>query len=238
MLVLTFRECPTEPKLALRRFVRKMRMFGPLQWGWVMEFQSRGAVHFHVFLERRYFRRFSWHKERVIRRGKATDLVRGGLEELLVSFWMQSVGDKHPDFVAFQHGGICELLRTPDAAARYVAKEAGKRAQKTLPEWLEGAGRWWWLSPAAKPRPVGTVRLEHWPYDRPYKQIFDSAELLRLSAAKISRGSTISYTTATRRPQQTDNDQSEPRNTFQNCDKVMHDNYLPAVGSITCTGAG
>jgi hypothetical protein len=177
--------------------VRKFRLFfgANVQWGWVMEFQTRGAVHFHIFFERRLLKRFGWHVERVVRRGKITDLVRGGLEELLVHMWIQSVGDSHPDFLAFQRGGIVELLRTPDAAARYVAKEAGKRAQKILPEWLEGAGRWWWLSPAGKPRPEKTITIKRWPYDRPYRLIFDTERLLALEKKPV-RGRELVVTLA------------------------------------------
>jgi len=202
MIVLTFREAPAEPKAALRKFVRQFRLlFGQnVQWGWVMEFQARGAVHFHIFFERRLLKRYGWHVERVIRRGKVVDLVRGGLEELIIHKWVSSVGDSHPDFLRFQRGGIIELLRSPDAAARYVAKEAGKRAQKMLPELIDGAGRWWWLSPAGKPRPLKTITLARWPYDRPYRLIFDTEKTLALQNKPMRAKEFV----VTRAPRQTE----------------------------------
>jgi hypothetical protein len=202
MAVLTFRENPPCPKAALRKFVRKFRLFfGPsYQWAWVMEFQSRGVVHFHIFLERRILKRHAWHVEKLIRRGKEVDLVRGGLEELIVTMWASAVGDDHPDFLRFQRGGIIELLRSPDAAARYVAKEASKRAQKVLPEWLEGAGRWWWLSPAGKPRRQKVITIKRWPYDRPYALIFDTDKTVALQN-KPTRAKEF---VVTRAPRETD----------------------------------
>lgn len=181
MAVLTFREQPREPKEALKKFVRSFRtMFGPdWQWAWVMEWQLRGVVHFHLFFERDLIERYGYSVEELTRHGHLVKVIRGFLDDWIVRKWIACVGDDHEDFQKFQRGGILEMLRTPDAAARYVAKEAGKRAQKQLPDGVNAAGRWWWISPAGKPRPTGVLTLKTWPMDKCYKLVFDTTTLTR-----------------------------------------------------------
>ena len=181
MAVLTYRLQPTHPKLGLKRFVRCFcGAFGQsFQWGWVMEWQLRGVIHFHLFFERGPLALVGFHTEELVRRGQTVNIVRGAFDDWLVRSWIRCVSDSHPDFLAFQRGGICELLRSPDAAGRYIAKEAGKRAQKELPEGIEAAGRWWWLSPVGKPQPTGVLELARWPYEKAYKYVFDVEDLKR-----------------------------------------------------------
>jgi hypothetical protein len=181
MATLTFRTQPQEPKQALRRFVRSFRMnFGKhVQWAWVMEWQTRGVVHFHLFFSAPFVDSFDHRQERVIRHGAETLILRGFLDDWIVRKWIACVDDDHEDFIAFQKGGILEKLRTPDAASRYVAKEAGKRAQKQLPDGVSAAGRWWWISPAGKPQPIGFMMLKKWPFDKCYKLVFDLSEIRR-----------------------------------------------------------
>lgn len=83
---------------------------------WIMEFQDRGTVHYHVWTN-------SW-----IPKGKITKA------------WNRIIGAM-PDtpstnvkaWKAFSKSGL----------SSYVAKYAKKQAQKELPEELDGAGRWW-----------------------------------------------------------------------------------------------
>ncbi len=184
MAVLTFREQPAEPKLALKKFVRSFRLqFGPhVQWSWVMEWQSRGVIHFHLFFSQPFLDSLGdslGNCEHVIRRGKPKRIMRGFLDEWLVRKWCACVGDNHPDFLAFQRGGIIELLDKKDAAGRYVAREAGKRSQKRLPEGVSAAGRWWWISPAGKPVPGRTIVVKNYPWPTAYRLIFDVAAMER-----------------------------------------------------------
>lgn len=70
-----------------------------------------------------------------------------------------------------------EVFRLPDAAARYIAKEAGKRCQKALPKGVNGGRRWWWLSPAGRPKSIGTARLHFYPFNMIVSRIFDKTAL-------------------------------------------------------------
>jgi hypothetical protein len=179
MATLTFREQPEFPKAALKFFVRRFRIDhgDEWQWGWVMEWQDRGVIHFHTFYEQSFLHTMGFTTEEVTRHRQKTALVRGDAEEWFIDTWTRAVGDTSRKFSRFQRGGIVELLRSPDAAARYVAKEAGKRAQKQLPAGVSAAGRWWWLSPAGKPRAIGTRVLKSWPFEKCYSQVFDRKQL-------------------------------------------------------------
>jgi hypothetical protein len=104
-------------------------------------------------------------------------VVRGGFDDWLVNAWIAATGNCSEAFSRFQRGGIVEVLRSPDAAARYIAKEAGKREQKELPEGVEGGKRWWWLSKRGKPVPEARGRLIDWPLAVPLSRVFDKAQL-------------------------------------------------------------
>ncbi len=207
MATLTFAVQPRHPKEALKKLVRRFRLDfgGSWQWAWVMEWQTRGVVHFHLFFERGFVDSLGYQTQSIVRHGKPVSIIRGPLDDWLTKTWLASVyggggpggaaprpragvsrGSSIPlsmemrRFIDFHQGGIVELLRSPDAAARYVAKEAGKRVQKRLPEGVEAAGRWWWLSPAGKPRPTGRVALATWPFGpKAYSHIFDLRDLGR-----------------------------------------------------------
>lgn len=187
MATLTYAKIPRDPKDDLKRFGRAWRAkFGASTLpSWIMEFQDRGACHFHLFFDAAFTSVVatcsgSW-LEVVYRDGVKTELVRGGFDQWICSEWGRIVGDTSLAFRRFQGGGIVELLRSPDAAARYVAKEAGKRAQKELPEGMQPQGRWWWLNPRFKPRPRGRIDVKHWPYERHYRLVFDTEETVKKS---------------------------------------------------------
>lgn len=181
MAVLTFRTQPSHPKEALKFFVRRFRLDhgNHWQWSWIMEWQSRGVIHFHLFFENAFLDSLGYHTERLVRHGKETEIIRGNVEDWIVETWCRAVGDATIAFRRFQMGGIVELLRTPDAAARYVAREAGKRTQKQLPEGVEAAGRWWFISRAGKPKPGKTIVIKNYPWPTAYRFIFDRKSLER-----------------------------------------------------------
>lgn len=149
---------------AFRRFESRVRRnFGDPRWGWIREFTLRGAPHFHVFWNElgEMGRRIKEMPTQTIRRkGVAVEIVRGWIDRWIVANWIESAGVSGDNVDAFHSGGITELLRRPDAAGRYVAKEAGKRAQKQLPEAYRGAGRWWGMSRSLKPVPLGQITVE------------------------------------------------------------------------------
>jgi len=159
------------------------------RWGepiaaWVMEMTEAGLPHFHLFhAARTSFGGACMSAERhtVMRRGERTEIVRGSPDRWLTGAWLKAtdqLGDAAA--LAFNRGGTTELLRDPDAAARYVEKEASKRAQKILPDrYADGLGRWWWVRPDFTPKPVAMQRisLDDYPHDRPLKHIWEPASL-------------------------------------------------------------
>lgn len=138
MLTLTYPsefECFTRPKNDLARFIRRLRALfdnaahevtltgraerlEPWSIFWFIEFQERGAPHFHIFTNR--FVGFHW----------------------VANAWYECVGSGDP-----QHrkaGTRTEALRVGrHGACSYALKYATKAAQKDLPRHLQTVGRWW-----------------------------------------------------------------------------------------------
>lgn len=114
--------------------------------GWIAEFTRAGRLHYHLFVPRGTLLD-SQECRTVVRSGQQTIVNCGQLERHLVEAWCRIAGIQDE---RFQRGGIIESLRSPDAAARYVAKECSKRAQKVCPDGFE-LGRWWGLSASLKP---------------------------------------------------------------------------------------
>lgn len=186
MSVLTFRLPPDADTIS--RAMDRLRRAWRARWGegmdaWIMEFQARGAVHFHLFhCDDSNFGAAcaAARTEVVVRKGRTRRLVRGGPDYWLVSAWLSAMDDPHPDTISFNQGGIIELLDSPDAAGRYVAKECAKRFQKKLPaEWEEGVGRWWYLNRKWRPqiRGIGEADLSKWPFEAPYSRIWEAEKI-------------------------------------------------------------
>jgi len=188
MTLLTWEEAPDadEVKCCIDRLRRawKVRWQEPMD-GWVMEMQERGVPHFHVMhaAQSNFGKICSQMPRRTVRRrGKLTELVGGSVENWIVQTWMTVTGQSSAAAQSFNSGGIVEFFRTPDAAGRYLAKEAcaKKRTQKILPpQYAHGLGRWWWLHKRWHPIPrslhVGNMNL--WPWDVPLTHVWDVAAL-------------------------------------------------------------
>lgn len=204
MTTLTWRFPPTAEKvrLAVDRLRRKWKeRWGESACAWIMEMQARGVPHFHIFhAAQSAFGKACLDAEgehfpsHVGRGGKvkhARDVVRGTVDRWLVGAWLdctEQLGDA--DALAFNRGGICELMRSPDAAGRYVAKEVGKREQKALPaRYADGLGRWWWLAPRWEPKPISVsdIDLRFWPFDVPLSHIWEGEQI----AGAVSDGELV-----------------------------------------------
>lgn len=93
---------------------------------WFLEFQRRGAPHYHAFLG-------SW----------PISGVRGVSEA-----WYRIVGSEDPKHLAWHLGELSgrpclELMHKPHAASAYASKYATKADQKKVPEGYEHVGRFW-----------------------------------------------------------------------------------------------
>lgn len=135
------------------RFVDSLRKrWRGVHFGWFLEFTEAGTPHFHVFLGNGgdLGAEIAGAPRRTVRRkGKETVLVGGAIEDCIVKWWSNIVGDVSPEFQAFQNGGIVEAMRSPDAAGRYAAKEASKAVQKQSPFPVK---QWWGMSRNCSPR--------------------------------------------------------------------------------------
>jgi hypothetical protein len=101
---------------------------------WFMEFQARGAPHFHCFL---------------------TGEVR---KEEVAAAWFRIVGsgdDRH-----LRAGTRVEALRELHAAGAYAAKYLKKQEQKEVPEGFSNVGRFWGLFGGLSVQPLAQVNSQ------------------------------------------------------------------------------
>lgn len=189
MSTLTFRVPHGTPKTCLRTWIRDVLGLRCDRdgYGWVQEYQERGVVHYHVLWrweESWQGRRGLEPQFRQVRRGGRVRWVLAGESDAELSDkWVHIVGDNSPEFWAFQHGGVHEAIEEPEKAGLYLGAYAGKSAQKKLPDEEAPAGRWWYLSNAARIVPRGTGTLISWEAKRPFHQVYDARKLdLCLSA--------------------------------------------------------
>lgn len=126
-----------EIKEHLNRFLAWMRgKFKSIQYLWFLEFQSRGAPHFHVLL----------------------DLLLTGYKSEISTAWYKAVGSG--DERHLRAGTNTEKIRKVDGAARYAAKYAAKREQKSVPGDFADVGRFWGASRKVKPKAIKEYNLE------------------------------------------------------------------------------
>lgn len=143
MITLTYpKDYPSDGKAVkyhLKRFIRWARQYGMNTYFWFMEFQRRGAPHFHIFT-------------------RGTKLHR--MKKEVSKKWFEIVGSG--DVKHLRAGTRVERLRRPDAAGRYAAKYASKPYQKKIPDGYRNVGRWWGHSKDVKPVPIQTIEIESW----------------------------------------------------------------------------
>lgn len=168
---------PDEATGAVKAWRKRLWSMGLGTFSWIREHHRSGRPHYHWFLGRAPGSVDPVEGEtlrRVVRRGKATDVLSGPLGLALEDAWLRIATPSNPGFV---RGGLTELLRCPEAAGRYVAKEAGKAAQKVAgPEWA--GRRWWGRSSDVVALPVATARLTDWPAGVPPLRIVWDVSLL------------------------------------------------------------
>jgi hypothetical protein len=100
--------------------LRKAMIRRGLAGFWFIEFQQRGAAHFHVFCC-----------------GTLSQEARDSLR----ATWAKIVGSKCPHHL--RRGMDYQVLRKAEAAAGYAAKYSSKNEQKTVPDCYKGIGRFW-----------------------------------------------------------------------------------------------
>jgi hypothetical protein len=162
---------------------------------WFLEFQQRGAPHFHILVT--YSLPLVWQKETILVNGHpitrevpsqaARDAVKG-FRFRVSAAWYRIVGSGDPRH--FAAGTRTERIRKKDGAARYAVKYAMKMRQKRVPKAYRNVGRFWGCSRDVLPSPRQEHRvteddvrgaLEGWKYapkrDRPvYKVLYGTSD--------------------------------------------------------------
>jgi hypothetical protein len=137
LLTLTYpHEFPTDgptTKNHLRVFCQWLSRQG-LGGLWILEFQKRGAPHYHLFLNGR--------------------LPYQAINEA----WYSIVGSEDPKHL--KAGCKVEAIRQPHAMAAYAAKYVAKQEQKDVPEGFEHVGRFWGLFGGVKATPEHVIEGE------------------------------------------------------------------------------
>jgi hypothetical protein len=124
-------------KSHLRAFLQAFRRFtGGASYLWFLEFQRRGAPHFHILTD--YPLPRDAHKRKSIQRWVSQR-------------WYRVTGEKDP--LHLIAGTRVERLRSPEGGAHYAVKYATKMEQKAVPREYANVGRLWGASRDVKPQP-------------------------------------------------------------------------------------
>lgn len=144
-------------KLHWKRYIDGFRRLYDESYFWFLEFQRRGAIHFHVFTSRLEVTCFD--------RAQNANL------------WVRSIGyapSRHYSVMAARkerdladdcysvhaHPTAWEVIREPQGALRYAAKYAFKQGQKDVPPTYSNVGRFWGCSQDVRnsnPEPVTSI---------------------------------------------------------------------------------
>ncbi len=122
------------------------RRFGRTDYLWFLEFQKRGAPHFHLFSSIQLPGPLVVLRRQLRSRDAE---VNPEMQEWVSEAWFRIVGSK--DDRHLRAGSCWEALRKADGAARYVAKEAYKTFQKVVPDRYHNVGRFWGTSKGFRP---------------------------------------------------------------------------------------
>lgn len=197
MITLTYPgEYPSDGKtvkLQLRQFLTWLQKeTGGCDYLWFLEFQQRGAPHFHILTD--------WP----LPRARANKVLWYGK---VAKKWYDLVGSG--DLRHLQAGTRTETLRSKEGGARYAVKYAQKMKQKNVPEAYQDVGRFWGHTRAVKPEPQQQHRcteddvrgmLEGWKYEPPdhcpvWRVLYNQADWAReYSKGTIAQHPDLGYT--------------------------------------------
>lgn len=144
--------------------VQAKRLFGQHDYVWFLEFQERGAPHFHIITSWQAPKRCTDNKRREFASLWARIAER---ENLAYSTLKDKCEAKTGDACYKVHAHYKQWARIKKAggAARYAAKYAAKQGQKEVPKNYRNVGRFWAASRSVK-RAIPPPRLidiaENW----------------------------------------------------------------------------
>lgn len=124
-----------EAKKHLNRFLTWLRrVVYDLNYIWFLEFQTRGAPHYHILL--------SCHHNELLHHKIALEW------SLIVS--RETFRERRKVMAVHEHAKAFERIREPDGAARYALKYLSRAKQKIVPEQYQNVGRFWGASKEVK----------------------------------------------------------------------------------------
>ena len=144
MITLTYgREHPTDGKTVkdnLRRFLQLLTRDYSCSYLWVIEFQRRGAPHFHIMTTVPYVA----HTDRVwVAMAWANALGYGNPPYSKFPLHREEFEELQKLFKVHSHEKSWELIREQNGGAHYLVKYATKTHQKTVPVAYRDVGRFW-----------------------------------------------------------------------------------------------
>lgn len=149
MLTLTYpAEFPSDGRTVkghLNSFMTSFRRKTQGRYLWFLEFQKRGAPHFHILSE---FELPEPHRI-VTRRNGTSWTTNKEYDDWAAKRWYETVGSE--DLSHWLAGTSWEAIRNPEGGCRYAVKYAFKMEQKVVPDGYENVGRMWGHSKEVKP---------------------------------------------------------------------------------------
>lgn len=142
MITLTYpRDYPDDGRICkghLTEFLQWIRRkWDDPDYLWFLEFQKRGAPHYHILVAR----------DR-----------RPGDIEAVAETWYKIVGSGNPDHLAA--GTQTAIVRKANGAKRYAVKYCYKMRQKKVPDGFTWPGRFYGYSRNVKPKPLARVEID------------------------------------------------------------------------------
>lgn len=144
MITLTYPDdYPADGKMVKRHLYRFLAWLRAQSEGinylWWLEFQKRGAPHFHILIDRQPIQFGStWPVFQVSVARTWNDIVDGGYDHLRV-------------------GTRSERLRSPEGGRHYCVKYAQKMSQKAVPALYRNVGRFYGYTRPVKPKAIMSV---------------------------------------------------------------------------------
>lgn len=123
--------------------MRIVRKYSTIQGVWFLEFQKRGAPHFHILLSLK-LHELGPLVERTRRHNKLgvrTYRTVGHVQDMFSQWWFDIVGSG--DLKHLRAGVALEMIEEEDGALRYTACHASKPHQKKVPEGYRDVGKFW-----------------------------------------------------------------------------------------------